>query len=76
MNELSETPQERSCEEAHGRARGKHSASGQAETACPCDDYSKKHSLVECKSTAKFNTAKGKRETVLLPFREFNRKEV
>ncbi|WP_285889562.1 hypothetical protein [Neobacillus niacini] len=26
MNELSETPQERSCEEAHGRARGKHSA--------------------------------------------------
>ncbi|MCM3690677.1 hypothetical protein [Neobacillus niacini] len=26
MHELSETPQERSCEEAHGRARGKHSA--------------------------------------------------
>ncbi|MCM3693084.1 hypothetical protein [Neobacillus niacini] len=26
MHELSETPQERSCEEAHLRARGKHSA--------------------------------------------------
>jgi hypothetical protein len=26
MNELSETPQVRSCKEAHGRARGKHSA--------------------------------------------------
>jgi hypothetical protein len=52
MNEHRATPQVGMTEEAHGRARGKHSASGQAKTACPCDDYSKKHSLVECKSTA------------------------
>ena len=52
MNELSETPQVGTTEEAHGRARGKHSASGQAKIACPCDDYSMKYSLVERKSTA------------------------
>jgi hypothetical protein len=57
MHELSEIPQVGTTEEAHGRARGKHSASGQAKTACPCGDYSKKHSLVEWKSTAYFNTA-------------------
>jgi hypothetical protein len=65
MNELSETPQERSCKEAHGRASRKHSASGQAETACPCDDYSKKQSLVERKSTSKFNTAYKKNENIV-----------
>jgi len=46
-----------SAEEASRTACGKRSASGQAETACPCGDYSKKHSLVEHKSTGKFNTA-------------------
>ncbi|TDL64795.1 hypothetical protein E2R56_25895 [Rhodococcus qingshengii] len=43
--------------QASRTACGKRSASGQAETACPCGDYSKKHSLVEHKSTAQFNIA-------------------
>ncbi|NYE04783.1 hypothetical protein F4694_001532 [Bacillus niacini] len=38
-------------------ARGKRSASGQAETACPCEDYSKEHSLVERESTEQFKAA-------------------
>ncbi|TDL66674.1 hypothetical protein E2R56_21700 [Rhodococcus qingshengii] len=38
--------------QASRTACGKRSDSGQAETACPIGDYSKKHSLVERKSTA------------------------
>ncbi|PAE43700.1 hypothetical protein, partial [Bacillus sp. 7884-1] len=44
------------------------SSQGQAEIACPCDDCSKEHSLVEHKSTAQFNTATEKNS---LRFSEF-----
>ncbi|MEH6991324.1 hypothetical protein V7075_01270, partial [Neobacillus drentensis] len=50
-------------------ACGKRSALDQAKTACPCGDYSKKHSLVEHKSTAKFN--KAKKEAAGIHFRCF-----
>ncbi|WP_218833096.1 hypothetical protein, partial [Bacillus sp. 7884-1] len=40
-----------SARQASRNARGKRSASVQAETACTCGDYSKKHSLVERKLT-------------------------
>jgi hypothetical protein len=41
----------RVARQAPRTARGKRSASLQAKNACHCGDYSKKHSLVEHKST-------------------------